>query len=93
MAEFRICWPARVPIAGKSPKVLPMLSRVLSEIGVLSGVLPRVLSRVVFMQGEIQKRKGRSARSLKTLTSLNKESRPFFLGDFLHLEFSLCFFP
>ena len=30
---------------------------------------------------------------MKTLASLNKESRPFFLGDKKHLECALCFFP
>ena len=30
---------------------------------------------------------------LKTQTSLNKEVKPFFLGDNSILEFSLCFFP
>ena len=31
--------------------------------------------------------------TLKTLTSLNKEVRPFFPRRQWHLEFSLCFFP
>ena len=39
-----VCRPAREPKTGKPPKVLPrVLSGVLSEIGVLSRVLPRVL--------------------------------------------------
>ena len=40
---LRVCRPAREPKAGKPPKVLPrVLSGVLSEIRVLSGVLLRV---------------------------------------------------
>ena len=44
------------------------------------------------LQDSLVRAISRTCLPLKTQTSLNKESRPFFLGDTPHLEFSLCFF-
>ena len=62
---LRFCRPARGPRSGKPPQVLSrLLSRELSEIGVLSDVLPRVLLRS--SQSEVNNKKSTLESTLRS---------------------------